>query len=159
MRSQIKILIFLKGIKKELIKEIERKAEIINHPDVNIIMSIKGIGKVSACQFLAENGDLRRFESKKKLVSYNGTDPVIKQSGKYKGEWHISKCGNRHSRRILYIMATNVIFHEEKFRRFYERLRGRGKTHKEAVIAVANKLLHHFYSMIIHNRPFSQNYS
>lgn len=159
LKCQIKILIFLNKIKKELKEEIERKVEQINHPDINIITTIKGIGKVSACQFLAEIGDLRRFDNKKKVVSYIGTDPVIKQSGKYKGEWHISKKGNRHARRIVYLMATNVILYEEKFRKYYERLRGRGKTHKEAVIAVGNKIVHHIYSMVIHNRPYLQNYS
>jgi len=155
----IKILIFLKNIKKELKKSIERRVEEIENNDVKIITTIKGIGKMSACQFLAEIGDIRRFANKKKVVSYIGTDPVIKQSGKYKTEMHISKRGNRHARRILYLMATNVIMYEEKFKKYYERMRSKGKTHKEAVIAVGNKLVHHIYSMIIHNRPFSQNYS
>jgi len=159
LKGLIKILIFLKNIKKELKKSIERRVEEIENNDVKIITTIKGIGKMSASQFLAEIGDIRRFANKKKVVSYIGAAPVIKQSGKYKAEIHISKKGNRHARRLLYLMATNVIMYEEKFKKYYERMRSKGKTHKEAVIAVGNKLVHHIYSMIIHNRPFSQNYS
>jgi len=127
----IKILIFLENIKKEIKNSIEKKPEQIDHPYINIATTIKGIGKVIATQFFSEIGDIKRFASNKKIVCYIGFDPVIKQSGKYKGEWHISKRGNKHLRRIVYIMASNVIKNEEKFKNFYLRVCQKGKTHKQ----------------------------
>jgi len=56
-------------------------------------------------------------------------------------------------------MAINVIRFEGRFREFYLRLRARGKSYMEAVIAVANKLLRTIYAMLIHRTYYSPNYS
>lgn len=56
-------------------------------------------------------------------------------------------------------MAFNVIKHENRFRDFFERLIKKGKTFKEAIIAVANKLVRTIYSMLIHGTFYSPNYS
>jgi len=71
----------------------------------------------------------------------------------------ISKKGNRHLRRILFLMAMNVIKYEGKFKEFFLKLRARGKSFKSALIAVANKLLRTIYSMLIHGTFYSPNYS
>jgi len=75
------------------------------------------------------------------------------------GEFGISKRGNRHLRRTVYLMAMNVIKFKGKFRDFYLRLRERGKSYMEAVIALANKLIRTIYSMLIHGTLYSPNYS
>jgi len=47
-----------------------------NFPD------IPGIGDTTKATIISEVGDIEKFESKKKFVSYIGLDPVIHQSGK-----------------------------------------------------------------------------
>lgn len=83
----------------------------------------------------------------------------MKRSGQYVGRLGISKKGNRHLRRTVYLMAMNVIRFEGKFREFYLRLRERGKTYMEAVVAVANKLLRTIYAMLTQHTLYSPNYS
>jgi len=134
------------------IKEVE-----IN--EIKIISSIPGIGNCLATSFVCELPSIDAFRNDKTLIAFVGIDPVTKQSGKYKAEFNISKRGNRHLRRIIYLMAINVIRFEGKFRTYFHRLRERGKSYMVAIIAVANKLLRTIYSMLIHGTFYSPNYS
>jgi len=60
---------------------------------MKLISSIKVISQRLAGLFLAEIKDIRNFPNAKKLIKYAGTDPVVKQSGKYKLRMSISKQG------------------------------------------------------------------
>jgi len=75
---------------------------------MGILTSIPGIAKESAVYFIAEIVDIKRFRNKRKLIGFCGLDPVIKQSGNYKGSFKISKRGDSHPRRIAWIMAGCV---------------------------------------------------
>lgn len=140
-------------------KLISERIEDIQIDKIDIITSIPGIGKSLATSFICEVPEIEIFKSGRSLVAFAGFDPLVKRSGQYVGRLGISKKGSRHLRRTVYIMAMNVIRFEGTFRRFYLRLRERGKTYMEAVVAVANKLLRTIYAMLIHRTPYSPNYS
>lgn len=123
--------------------------------DIEILKSIKGIGDTTAMHFIAEVGDIERFSSPKKLIAYAGLDPTVYESGKFKGSSRLSKRGNRHLRRVLWLMATSVVMHNEYFREYFTHRRAQGLPYKKAVLAVAHKLLRTIYSMLKHKKPFS----
>jgi len=110
------------------IKEVE-----IN--EIKIISSIPGIGNCLATSFACELPSVNTFKSEKSLIAFVGIDPVIKQSGRYKAEFNISKRGNRHLRRIIYLMAMNVIRFDGRFRDYFHKLRERGKSYMVAIEA------------------------
>jgi len=66
----------------------------------------------------------------------------------------ISKHGNAHLRRALYMPALVAIRHQPNLRAFYQHLRDRGKPKMVALIAVMRKLLHAIYGMFKHQKPF-----
>lgn len=140
-------------------KLISERIEDIQIDKITIITSIPGIGKSLATSFICEVPEIEIFKSSKSLVAFVGVDPLVRRSGQYIGRLGISKKGNRHLRRTVYLMAMNVIRFEGKFREFYLRLRERGKTYMEAVIAVANKLLRTIYAMLTQHALYSPNYS
>ena len=80
------------------------------------------------------------FSSSKKLASYAGLVPSIHQSGDRVVYGKLRKDFNRKLRWVLYEVASTAIKYSPRLREFYERLRGRGKAHKQAVIAVARKI-------------------
>lgn len=123
--------------------------------DIEILKSIKGIGDTTAMHFIAEVSNIERFSSPKKLIAYAGLDPTVYESGKFKGSSRLSKRGNRHLRRVLWLMATSVIMHNEYFREYFKNRRAQGLPYKKAVLAVAHKLLRTIYSMLKHKKPFS----
>lgn len=159
LKSKIKQLLELEEEIDNFNKLISSSIKKAGDMGIDIISSIPGIGRLLSYLFISEIGDIRRFKNAKKLIAYIGIDPIIKESGKYKGEFGISKRGNRHLRRIVFLMAFNVIKHENRFRDFFERLIKKGKTFKEAIIAVANKLVRTIYSMLIHVTFYSLNNS
>jgi len=107
-----------------------------------------------AMQFVAETGDVGRFRNVNKLIAYAGVDPIIYQSGKYEGRGGISKRGNKHLRRILWIMAMSVIMHCREIREYFNEKKNHLPA-KKAVMKVTHKLLRIIFAMLTHKRAFS----
>jgi transposase len=82
--------------------------------EYDILLSIPGIGDNTAVRLIAEIGDIRRFDSNKQLNAYAGIDIRRFQSGKTFFKDKINKRGNKHLRKLLYIIIQNMI----KQRRF-----------------------------------------
>ncbi len=68
---------------------------------VRWLCSFRGIGVITALGLLAEIGDFRRFAHPRELMSYLGLTPSEYSSGDQQHRGHITKCGNRHARRLL----------------------------------------------------------
>ncbi|PJI52201.1 IS110 family transposase, partial [Methylobacterium radiotolerans] len=81
-------------------KQIEKTMKGIKHP----LLSIPGIGPVSAALMIAEIGDISRFETEAKLAKYAGLTWRTKQSGNFRAEeTFMTKTGNVYLRRGLMI--------------------------------------------------------
>jgi transposase len=127
--------------------QMKRRAEILT--------SMKGIGDKTALNFLIElGGDVRAFDNDKKLIAAAGLDPTTHESGKYKGQSKISKRGNRHLRRVIWLMANRVIVSNPVFRAYYFKRRKDGLIYKMAVLATAHKLVRVIFSMLRNERFF-----
>jgi transposase len=112
------------------------------HPAAwRVLLSVPGLGPITAALFLAQVRSLSRFPTYRQLSAFIGIDPTTYESGQFKAQGHISKRGNPHLRRTLYLMAQSVARYSLTFRVYMEQLRARGKAYRVAVIACANKLL------------------
>jgi transposase len=109
---------------------------------------MKGIGEKSAANFLIEIGEIKQFESPKKVIAMAGLDPALYQSGKIDRKGKISKRGNRHLRRVIWIMATKVIQFNERFKQYYLKRIKDGLPYKKAVLATAHKLIRVMFAML-----------
>ena len=78
------------------------------HEDVELLISIKGVSPLLALGFLADVGDLTRFQSIRKLNAYLGLVPVTRSSGKREFQGHIIRC-SRHLTRTLFTQAVQYI--------------------------------------------------
>ena len=126
-------------------------------PEYSIILSIPGIGPNTAVRLMAEIGDVKRFENNKQLNAYAGIDIRRFQSGKTFYKDKINKRGNKHLRKLLYLIIQNMI----KIRRYgrnhiveyYDKLKTQpyNKCHKVASIACVNKLLKLLLHLITHD--------
>src|SRR5207248_3320256 len=88
-------------------------------------------------------------------VAYAGLDPREYSSGiSVRKYTRISKVGNRHLRCALYMPALVASRREPYLRGFYEHLLARGKKKKQALMAVARKLLHAVFGMFRSDRPY-----
>jgi len=117
--------------------------------DMELLCSIKGIGENTATNFLIEmGGDVEMYENDKKLIAASGLDPSTYKSGKYEGKSRISKRGNRHLRRVIWLMATKVIINNNLFRGYFYKRRNEGLPYKMAVLATAHKLIRIMFAML-----------
>jgi transposase len=99
--------------------------------------------------FLIEmGGDVEMYENDKKLIAASGLDPSTYKSGKYEGKSRISKRGNRHLRRVIWLMATKVIINNNLFRSYFYKRRNEGLPYKMAVLATAHKLIRIMFVML-----------
>ena len=153
LKTDIEKLFFLEKQLKELESVFTQMMKDFFCDDIEIVSSIAGISERLACRFIAEIEDIGRFENAKKLISYAGTDPVVRQSGKWKVRMSISKQGNPYLRNILYQMATGVVMWNEIFREYYGRKYQQFKSRKKAMIAVVNKLVRVIFALLS-NRQF-----
>lgn len=117
--------------------------------DMEILCSMKGIGENTAVNFLIEmGGAVEIYQNDKKLIAASGLDPSTYQTGEYVGKSRISKRGNRHLRRMIWLMATKVIINNDLFRTYCYKRRKEGLPYKKAVHATAHKLIRVMFAML-----------
>ena len=130
-----------------------RLAELVAaHPDGALIRSLPGMGAVLAAEFLAEAGDLSRFRSAAALAAAAGLAPVLRQSGKSARLMRPGYANNR-LKRVFYQSAFCSLGHPLS-RAFYDRKRGEGKRHHQAIIALARRRIDVLWALIASRRPF-----
>lgn len=154
LKMKIKRLESLLEEKEYITKLIDNEANKNFSKEIEILTSIPGVGRESAIYLMAELVDIKRFSEWKKLIGFCGLDPVIKQSGKFKAQCRISKRGNTHARRIIWIMGGCVKRSCPYFRDYYLKKRAEGKSYREGVIATSSKLLRVIYALLSKERRF-----
>jgi transposase len=158
LKSKIRRLISLTTeldiLEKLLVEHIEQDQ--IMQKNKEILESIPGVGVVSSKSFLIEIETINRFNSVKNLSAFIGIDPSFYQSGKVNIKGSISRRGNKYLRNIIWQMAVSVIKNNLKFKEYYLKKRGEGKRYKEAVIAVANKLLRTIFALLTKQMKFDE---
>ena len=122
--------------------------------EMEIITSIDGIGDATGAAFLAEIGNISNFSSHKSLIAFAGIDPTVFQSGKFQGTSRISKRGNRHLRRIVYLMTIGVIRCNAFFKAYFLKRKQDGLPFRKAVMATAHKLVRTIFAMLSHKSHF-----
>ncbi len=134
---------------EELLRNIEEKLKKI--PYIDNLLSIKGIGMVTVSGFIAEVGDIGRFDNPKQLQKLAGYAIVANDSGKHNGESRISYRGRKRLRYVLYEAAVSLVGKNAEFREIHEYYRTRKENplkKMQSVVAVACKILRIFYTIL-----------
>ena len=124
---------------------------ILKVPYVEKLLAIKGVGSITIAGFIAEVGDIRRFDSPKQIQKYAGLELVENSSGKHKGRTRISKRGRRKLRKILYQVMVPLLARNREFREIYDYYVTRVKNplkRRQAMVAVRCKLIRVFYAVL-----------
>jgi transposase len=129
------------------VKDTERQIESLAKGSavVERLMSVPGIGTLTATALVAFVGDLKRFRSGRHLASYLGLTPRETSSGLKRRLGSISKRGDVYLRMLLTHGARAVLWHAKKIEN-PDRLRAWAlkieatRGHNKAASALANKL-------------------
>lgn len=123
------------------------------------IMSVVGIGSKTAQALLSATGGLHHFEYDRQLAKFIGIVPQSHDSGssvRYRGP--ITKKGNSELRACLYMAARSARRFNLACKELYERLRSNGKCHRQAMVAVMNKLIRQIFAVVKNDKPFDNYY-
>jgi transposase len=134
-------------------REIAKQA--LAWPEVLRLMTVPGVNVQTAATFMASVGDIRRFSSPRKLVSYLGLDPRVRQSGNGPARHgRISKTGASEARHMLGEAAWKVTLTPGPLRAFFERVRARRGV-QIAATATARKLVVLFWHLLTSNQDYA----
>lgn len=123
------------------------------------ILSIKGIGEVTAAGLIGEVGDFSKFRTLSEILKLAGLDLFEISSGQHKGARHISKRGRSVLRKLLYFAAINMIRQGGVMYETYQRYLQRGMIKGKALIAIARKILRIIFALVRDHSQYMDNYS
>lgn len=111
------------------------------------LLTIPGVGELTAAVILSEYGDINKFENPAQMLSFAGLEPGYYQSGQAEHGGHMVKHGSSHLRYALMNACLPLITFEPVFAEYYAKKRAEGKPHRVALTHVAKKLLRVIYTL------------
>ncbi|MBT9131295.1 MAG: hypothetical protein DDT41_01600 [candidate division WS2 bacterium] len=123
------------------------------------ILSIKGIGQVTAAGLIGEVGDFRQFHTLPEIIKYAGLDLFEISSGKRKGQKRISKRGRPLLRKLLFFASLNTVRKGGIMEEYYRECLKRGMLKIKALVAVSRKLLRIIFALVRDNSEFVRDFS
>ena len=137
------------------------KEHIDSFPDLKqqseLLESIRGIGRRTASVLLAEI-NFKQYQTARQVAAYLGLTPKNNRSGTIRGKTRMSKIGNAHVRKALFMPALVAKRHNPIIHSFCQRLAARGKAKMQIVGAAMRKLIHIAFGVIKTGQPFDPNY-
>jgi transposase len=143
---------FVDGLEKEMKHYLEKI------PYSHSILSIKGIGEVTAAGLIGEVGDFRKFNTISEITKLAGLDLYEISSGRKKGQRRISKRGRSYLRKILFFAAINAVKSKGILHAQYQQMLGRGMAKMKALIAICRKLLRITFAIVRDNTEYASNH-
>lgn len=150
----------IRGLEKSLDKVDEQILNYISDDKnlkqkYDLMLSIKGVGKVLAAMLLVYTHGFERLVNSRKLACYSGVAPFVYESGtSIKGKTGVSKFANGELKRILHMAAISSVQHNPELHEYYKRKVEEGKNKMSVINAVRNKLLHRIVAVVKRGTPY-----
>ncbi len=130
--------------------ELERELAAIVSALVPEIVAECGAGPLTTAQLVVSSGQPGRMKSEASFAALAGTSPVECSSGPQRRH-RLNRGGDRQLNWALHVIARTRIRCDAETRAYYERLRARGKSKREAIRCVKRQLARHFYQLLLAN--------
>lgn len=150
-----------RALKRQL-EKIEKAIENLCRTDITLkeqtelLVTIIGIGHLSAVRVLAYGRKALTERNRKQLTAHAGLAPRHRQSGtSIHGKSYIAKQGDRRLRAAIFMPTLVAIVHNPIIKSFYQRLLEKGKPKMLAVVACMRKMLLIIRAMLINKKPFN----
>jgi len=135
----------------------EITAHVSRDEKATLLSTMPGFGAVLAATFIAQiGGSLDNFETADRLACIAGLAPVPRDSGRINGNLHRPRRFNRRLLRTCYLAALSSLKNSPASRAFYDRKRAEGKTHKQALIALARRRINVIWAMLRDHSPYTE---
>ncbi len=116
---------------------------------IAVARSVPGIGPKNSIAILVITGLFERIPSARKCASYAGISPHERQSGTtLRQRFRASRSASRSLKTAFHQGAMSLIQGDNLFNQLYRRLRANGRSHKQAINAVRNKIIKVLYACL-----------
>lgn len=152
-RLELQLLLADYRIKMEQYEQIMAEVEklVTQVPNADKLMAIHGVGLVTIAGFVAEVGDIGRFQSPKQVQKLAGLALRENSSGQNKGQTSISRRGRARLRAILFQAVMPLVSKNQEFMELHRYYTTRNKNplkKKQSLIALSCKLIRVFYALL-----------
>ncbi len=144
---------FIDSVETEMVRHLEQI------PSSRVILSLKGIGPVTAAGLIGEVGDFTKFGTISEVMKLAGLDLYEVSSGKHRGRLRISKRGRPYMRKLLYLSALSAVRKGGVMHEWYQRALGRGMIKTKALVAVSRKLLGLIFALVRDHSVYVESYT
>ncbi|AVR47096.1 IS110 family transposase [Christiangramia fulva] len=134
----------------ELVKREDRMSK-----NYKLLTSLKGVGRILACQLIYHTCNFERFSDWRQFSSYCGTAPFQYSSGT--SVYRRSKghpMSDRKMKTLLNMASISAIQHDGELRSYYQRKVEEGKPKMLALNNVRNKLISRAFAVIKRGTPY-----
>ena len=156
--EEIELEIIIEQIRslKESIKKLDQVIETESEKlkGYRNLISVSGIGSLSAGILLAVIGEVEDFATADKLASYFGIVPRVQNSADSVKTGRITKRGSKTGRTTLVQCSLGAIRKNDYLKRYYEQVKAR-RGHGKAKIALARKYLKIIYNTLTNDWVFA----
>lgn len=143
---------------RNTLKLIRTKLIAVHNKPIELLMSIPGIGIISAANIYVELADVNRFKSFDRLCSYVGLIPSTSSSGERDRVGYITPRGNAHIKNYLIEASWIAVSKDPELLACFEKLCLRMKKSK-AIIRIAKKVLSRIKAVLTKEQPYKINYN
>lgn len=147
---------------EEIEREIKEMVEREFSHEYELILSIPGIGFITAASLLAKIDTIDRFKNADALSSYLGLVPSEHSSGKKVSHGKITKEGDTETRWLLVQAAWTLIRYKNSedlrgsaLRKKFYRIAMKEKNTQKAIVAIARHITRIVYGVLKSNTPYS----
>ena len=127
-------------------------------PNAEKLLDIKGVGLITAATFVGEVGDISRFRDPRQIQKLAGLNLVENSSGKHKGKTTISRRGRKRLRHSLFFAMIAMLGKNQEFRLLHQRnlMRENNPLNKmQSIIALCGKLIRVFFAILTKGVDYS----
>jgi transposase len=151
------LVVVIEGLTHQIARlEAELAQRFEKHPDAEILRSLPGLGLVLGARVLAEFGDdPTRYADAKARQCYAGSAPITRASGK-RLVVLARVARNKRLADACYLWAFSSLSRSSGARRYYDVRRAAGKTHHQALRALANRLVGVLHGCLKHHELYRE---
>jgi transposase len=146
---------------ERFVKELEEymSKHLRDVPYSRFILSMKGIGDITAAGLIGEMGDFKKYRTISEVIKHAGLDLFEISSGKHKGKRRISKRGRPLLRKLLFFASINVVRKGGVLHKQYQHHLKKGMSKIKALVAISRKLLSIIFALVRDHSVYIARYS
>ncbi|TBM98206.1 IS110 family transposase, partial [Hyunsoonleella flava] len=116
--------------------------------NMDLMLSIKGVGRQMATTMLIVTENFSKFDSSRKFASYCGVAPFAYQSGtSIKGRNRVSPLANKNIKSLAHMCAVSAIQHNSEMKIYYQKRVEKGKSKMSTLNIIRNKLIARIFAV------------